>query len=568
MGSRIKPSKVTREPSNRESVQSLLQSIKKYHKWFALVISFFLLLFAFSGIVLNHRIFFSRMDVSRKWLPADYRYDNWNLGSVKSALRVSADSVFIYGNIGIWLTSDRYDDFRDLSSGLPRGIDNRKIFTMLQTGNGHIYAGAQSGLYRLARSAGTWKKIQLPVSENRVVGMVQKGDSILVMTRSNLLIASDTETPGFIKADLPPALNTQNDVTLFRTLWLIHSGKIYGIAGKIVVDLMAAVLIFLIFSGLIHYFTPGLLKKTSVKQKRLKLKRTNKFFTKWHNTLGYLTAFFLVIIAFTGIFLRPPFLIPIAGVRVPVIKYSWLDNPNPWFDKLRDIIWDEESEIFIFSTSEGIFYSESSLTGNLYPFHTAPPVSVMGVNVFEKSGLGEYLVGSFSGIYRWTPGYFPERTIIKDHLTGHLAVKSERASPFGNFPVSGRIELGEQEVLFDYLSGAVTIPQSRDYKALGTGLNPDGHDYPHQGFVAMPAKIIENSPISLWNLALEIHTGRIFSPLVGNFYILYVPLTGISALVVLITGFLIWWRKKGRKTNLAPGRTTDRERPFPYNQER
>lgn len=547
MGSRIKPSESTKDRSNRKRSRSPLQSIKKYHKWFALIVSFFLLLFAFSGIVLNHRDLFSHVDVPRKWLPADYRYDNWNLGAVKSALRVSDDSVFVYGNIGIWLTNDRYDDFKDFSSGFPRGIDNKKIFAMLQTGNGHIYAGAQSGLYKLDRETGTWNRTQLPVSENRVVGLAQKGDSILVMTRSELLVSSDTETPRYAKADLPPAPDTKNDVTLFRTLWLIHSGKIYGFAGKIVVDLMALALIFLIVSGLIHYFTPGLLKKISGDRKRLGLKRTNKFFTRWHNTLGYLTSFFLIVIALTGIFLRPPFLIPIAGIRVPVIKYSWLDSPNPWFDKLRDIIWDEESDIFIFSTSEGIYYAGSELTGNLHPFHAAPPVSVMGVNVFEKSGTGEYLVGSFSGIYRWMPGHVPGRTIIKDHLTGHPIINSGRASPFGNFPVSGRLEFGNREVLFDYLRGAVAMPPSIEFTAMSAGLNPDGYEHPDRGFVPMTGEIIENSPISLWNLALEVHTGRIFFPLVGNFYILYVPLTGISALIVLITGFWIWWRKKRRK---------------------
>jgi hypothetical protein len=551
MGNRINPSDPGGNMSNRKPIRNSLSTLKKYHKWFALVISFFLLLFAISGIILNHRDLFSRIDIPRKWLPADYRYENWNLGAVKSALRVSDDTVFIYGNIGIWLTDIHYENFIDFSSGLPAGIDNKKIFTMLESRNGHIYAGAQSGLYKLDRKSATWIRQQLPAEENRIVGIVQKGDSILAMTRSNILFSNDLHSPEFVNANLPPPLIKKNDVTLFRTLWLIHSGKIYGIAGKIVVDLMALALIFLIISGLIHYFTPGLLKRVSRSETRKKVKSTNKFFTRWHNTLGYLTVFFLVIIALTGIFLRPPFLIPIAGIRVPVIKYSWLDNPNPWFDKLRDIIWDEEMGKFLFSTSEGIYFSGPELTGKLQPFHIEPPVSVMGVNVFEKSGSGEYLVGSFAGIYRWTPGYFPHRTMIKDHLTGHPVVE-RRASPFGNFPVSGRLEYHGQEVLFNYMSGAVIIPGSHQPVAMNPAFHDD-HQSLHPEFVAMPGVIVENSPISLWNLALEVHTGRIFFPLVGNFYILFVPLTGISTLVVLISGLIIWWRKRRRKKIAFPG---------------
>jgi hypothetical protein len=522
--------------NNRKISPGPLQKLRKYHKWPALIISFFLLLFALSGIVLNHRDIFSSVDISRKWLPSEYRYNNWNLASVKSALQVSDDSVVIYGNIGIWLTDPGFSSFSDYADGFPRGIDNRKIFTVYKTKDGHIYAGAQSGLYRLDRRNEVWERVNLPVSENRVIGITQKGDSILVMTRSNILSFPDSRQPVFTLADLPPAADADDNVSLFRTIWLIHSGKIYGVAGKIIVDIMAGVMIFLIISGLFYYFTPGLLKKMTGKKARTKLKQTNRFFIKWHNSLGYLTAAFLIIISVTGIFLRPPLLIPIAGIKVPVIKNSWLDNPNPWFDKLRDIIWDGENNIFLFSTSEGIYYSGPELSGRLQPFQIEPPVSVMGVNVFEKSGPGEYLVGSFSGIFRWNVGTFPSAGAIRDHLTGHPVINVPgQSSPFGSFPVSGRLDYLGSEVLFDYLNGAFV--NDREVRSGNSSIS---------GFVSMPENISENSPISLWNLALEVHTGRIFFPLIGNFYIFYVPLMGITTLVVLVSGFLIWWKKKRR----------------------
>jgi uncharacterized iron-regulated membrane protein len=60
----------------------------------------------------------------------------------------------------------------------------------------------------------------------------------------------------------------------------------------------------------------------------------------------------------------------------------------------------------------------------------------------------------------------------------------------------------------------------------------------------MTPEILEKSPISLWNVKLEIHTGRIFQSLVGDYYILIVPLVGLFSLVILITGFLVWWLRK------------------------
>ena len=63
----------------------------------------------------------------------------------------------------------------------------------------------------------------------------------------------------------------------------------------------------------------------------------------------------------------------------------------------------------------------------------------------------------------------------------------------------------------------------------------------NEQFGEMSAEIIQKGPISLWNLSLEIHTGRVFEPILGMFYILYVPLAGLCILVMLISGFFIWW---------------------------
>ena len=56
---------------------------KKYHKWVGLFFSFFILMFCFSGIVLNHRTLFSKAEVSRNWMPESYHYKNWNNGIIR-----------------------------------------------------------------------------------------------------------------------------------------------------------------------------------------------------------------------------------------------------------------------------------------------------------------------------------------------------------------------------------------------------------------------------------------------------------------------------------------------------
>jgi len=56
--------------------------------------------------------------------------------------------------------------------------------------------------------------------------------------------------------------------------------------------------------------------------------------------------------------------------------------------------------------------------------------------------------------------------------------------------------------------------------------------------------------MSLWNVALEVHTGRIYHSVIGDFYVLIVPLTGLSVLFILISGFIVWLRlRKNKQTN-------------------
>ena len=68
-------------------------------------------------------------------------------------------------------------------------------------------------------------------------------------------------------------------------------------------------------------------------------------------------------------------------------------------------------------------------------------------------------------------------------------------------------------------------------------------------FAPMPRQIREESTMSLWNVALEIHTGRIWQPLIGGFYVLIVPLTGLIVLFILISGFIVWLKLRKAETS-------------------
>ena len=502
-----------------------MKFFRKYHKWFSLCATFFILLFALSGIVLNHRELLSSVDMSRKLLPPGYRYHNWNLAAIKGSLKTGGDSVLVYGNIGVWLTDSSFKSFHDLNAGFPKGIDNRKINTLSWSPVSGLFAGTLFGLYRFENSR--WFKVKLPVEGARVVKVLQLDDSLLVMTRSNLFFTTGaSDYHEFREITVPKGEDFDGKVGLFKTLWVIHSGEIYGFAGKLIVDGAGIIFMVLSITGLIYFLVPYRLKKLKDDLRRTKLKRFNKASLKWHNVLGSWVILILLLNTATGIFLRPPLLIPIAGKRVAKIKYTELDSSNPWFDRFRDLLYDAELNRYLVATSEGIYYSDDLFKSDLRIFPVQPPISVMGINVFEKNGPGRYLVGSFSGIYEWEPS--TGRTIDCITRTEYVD-KGQGGPPFGNVTVAGYIRCNDSSgVVFDYAHGVFALE----------GINP---------FDRTPSSIVESSPISFWNTCLEIHTGRIFEPIIGPFYILVVPLVGLVTLFVLVSGFFAWWLARRRK---------------------
>ncbi len=496
----------------------MIKFFRKYHKWLGIIYALIILSYVFSGIILNHRNTLSGIDISRKVLPGIYRYTNWNNAAVKATLKISPDSIMLYGNIGIWLTDRNFSRFTCFNKGFPKGIDNRKIYHMEKTTGNDLLAGTFSGLYSFSHRAQKWIPVNLPVKDKRILDIIQKQDTIFLLSRSHLLKTTDLRS--FIVNQLPPPENYDNKTDLFKTIWTIHSGEIYGLTGKLIIDFAGLVFAFLTITGLIVFINKIILRKDNVRiVKRARLKSSNRWNLKWHNKLGWITLIILVLNTVTGMFLRPPLLAFIGNSRVGKIPFTVLATENPWFDKLRRIYYDQDNDRFVIATSEGFFYSDDNFKTFLIKFENQPPASIMGVNVLRKISAAEYLVGSFEGLFTWNP----QTGEVFDYVKKQKYVPtSKKGQPIGEYLVSGyTADYADHEIYFDYNKGAVAI-------------NCSGN------FTPMPEKTIGSTPMSLWNVALEIHTGRIYQPLMGDLYVLIVPLTGIIVLFILISGFIVW----------------------------
>lgn len=498
--------------------------LRKVHKWTGLILVLIIVLAALSGIVLNHRETFSGIDVNRKYMPAEYRYANWNNAAILSDLAVSPDSILLFGNTGVWLTDSLFSNFTDFNTGFASGVDNRKITDIVLTPDRKLVAASLFGLYNYDFQNKAWKRIQLPVKWEKLVDLLVKGDSLFVLTRSHLLVTTDMVN--FREIKVLPAEGDDNKVNLFRTLWVIHSGEIYGLTGKLIVDAVALTFIILCVSGVIYW-----LKKSKIKSKkrnRVRLdhdRRVMQFNLKWHNKLGWITILLLTLTTITGMFLRPPLLIAIADARVGKLPFTELADANTWLDKLRKIEYDSESNKYLLATSEGFFSCDPDFKAKPLAYSFQPPVSVMGITVLRKISTQEWMIGSFEGLYAWNPS----TGMVSDYLNRQSSQpQTGRSAPSRQYLVSGYVnEPGSGEVLFDYDKGALK-------KA---GAIP---------FTRMPEKI-SSTPISLWNVALEFHTTRIYGFLIGDFYILIIPLAGLAILMMLSSGFIVWYKRHRTK---------------------
>ena len=233
--------------------------------------------------------------------------------------------ILLFGNIGVWETDTGFTAFTNLNAGFPKGIDNRKVNTLYckphsaadtYSGPGNLLAGTLFGLYRLNPETRQWSQVPIPVKEKRIVKILSKGDSLLVLTRSSLLVAKLTDpTYTFNEVRVPRGEDDDNKTGLFKTFWVIHSGEIYGNTGKLIVDGIGLIFIIITLTGLIYFLVPYVLRRARERSKT-GIKRFNRFSLRWHNIFGSWLFPVLILTAVTGSFLRPPLLIPIANTRV------------------------------------------------------------------------------------------------------------------------------------------------------------------------------------------------------------------------------------------------------------
>lgn len=538
---------------------------KKYHRWLGLVLSVFMLVFCVSGIILNHREVFSGCEVSRKWLPASYHIKNFNNGVVKgTVVKKSAahslssencDSVLAYGCAGVFLTDSRLSTWQDFNAGLPESIDERNVRHVVKAKDGSLWCAALRDVYRYDENSHRWKKVELPGNEERIMDVALAKDSMTVvaLTRSRVFTIvpfvqygeivkigkSSSETYRVESKIIPAPKKYEPNTTLFKLVWHLHSGEFFGLPGKLVVDAIALVLIVLSITGILLFILPYGIRRAKKLAAKARMKRLGKQFAwnmKWHNKIGYVTIVLTLWIAITGMCLRPPLMVPLVLSKLP---QAVGEDGNVWQDKLRAIRWDAVQGDWLVSTSEGFLRVDEdfSQAPKMLPDDECPKLSPMGVTVWESDGKGAWIVGSFRGIYRWNPVNHSLNQIL-DYFTGKPSEETSMI-PISDNLVCGYSEdfLGGKPLVFDFAKGV------EDAKGQAVALCND-EPKTSRNEESMSDLICETAPMSLWNVALELHVGRCYSPFLGPLSDLFVFLSGLLITLVLLSGYIISHRRR------------------------
>ena len=509
------------------------------HKWGGLFFTLFLIIFALSGIVLNHRVALSEVDVPRSVLPPEYRMEHWNLGAVKGTLRVSSDSILLYGENGLWLTDSSRACFSRFERGMRSGADNRLVANVVRTHSGQLFAVTTFDAYQWNHSTQSWQRLtERFAPSDRMTDAAVKGDTLVLQSRSELFLAT-APYAHFERIHLKAPTNAPLGRFTFRTLWMLHSGELFGAWAQYFVDFLGVILIVLCLTGVVLAFFPKLLKRQRKRQPEGKsvLRRVFKFSLQLHNKLGVYLLAFLLLLTVTGMFLRPPLLVAIARLRHQPLALTHEHNPNPWWDNLRMIRYDRHHHRWLLQTPFG-FFTTSNLHSAPTKLDHEPPVGFMGTNVLQQEDADHWIAGSFSGLYRWNA-----RTGESWNLyTGqrYVAPKHQGIPDF-TYSVSGYSkDLSARPVVFDYNRGA-------EY-ALGGAQKAATDDdrqefvcYERADFSVMPEQV-QDGRLSLWRVALETHTGRIYTFLPNIVIQLFIFLSGTFLLTVLISGFIVWRR--------------------------
>ncbi|PWJ40009.1 PepSY-associated TM helix domain-containing protein [Sediminitomix flava] len=489
---------------------------KSWHKYIGLALSLFLIWMSISGVILNHPDWFANFSVSKNLVPDEYHPYNWNRGAVVDAEFIGEDTLFFAGKQGIWRSIDRGKSF---ISEKENGFTDSRYFQKtndicLLKENKQIVAATYGGIWLLDLENNHWQQADLGnYTNDQFVKIINRGNELLAFSKSGVYKSSIQSPLLFEEVELRRNSRPYMDLIMF--FFALHSGWLWGLPGKLVYDIAAIVLIFLSATALYITFKKKINRKNKQNGKVSSNNKWLAFTIKNHSKIGLWILGFLMIFGGTGLFMRPPLLVALVNGKVPDKYIPSYIVKNPWYHSIRNTCYDPVKDRIILDTTEGLFEGKADLSEEFKPINWDVNIFVMGATVFEAKPNEHFWIGSFYGLFDYKEG----KKLSKDLMMNTAVPLYQSMGRPAQYMVTGYFQRPDGE---EFVS------------AHGQGLmNLDMYGkQPYQ----MPKEMYEDYRMSLWNYMFELHNGRLFSPILGKWGILFIPITALLFLILNITG--------------------------------
>ena len=528
------------------------------HKWIGLTLVGYCAWMGLSGVLVNHPEWIGRYSVPGWMVPPQYHLHDWNRGALVE-MTFSPDDPrtgWLAGSEGVWETEDGGRTFRPLDRGFPTGPRERRTRSLLRVDDGPaagLWAGTDGGLFRLAPGAEAWRRYPLGDGHGteEMKTVLRVGKRLLAFTADGAWESRAGEpfrpvemrrgpasgvSPGDPESTPPPR---ESLVTFF---FEAHSGRILGLPGRLVMDVVGILLFYLSLSAAYLWFVPWRKRRLQARGRRPPpsgpfARRVFRILFDTHLDLGIWASPLFLLLATTGLFMRPPLLAALVDGTVPARLFPGKDHANPWEGRIRRAMHDAAGHRLVVETDEGFFTGPDDLSGPLRPDDLGLPVHVMGTSFLRAGSDGALFAGSFSGAFRRDPN----GGRVVDLVTGSEAGAVSRMRP-ADLMVTGWFRTpGGEEFLTTHREGLVP---------LGDAVRGDR-------FV-MPTEMARRYRMSLWNWMFELHNSRIFRDVIGAFVTLVPPVGSLLFGFLAITGIIDWAYLKARK---SAGGTSEVSRP-------
>jgi hypothetical protein len=503
-------------------MKRLFKISKACHKYLGLLLILFLMWMSVTGVLLNHPDMISGCSVPGQFVPKQYHPQNWNRGGIRCGVFPEERSRvgYVGGKLGVFKCSDGIVPSVPMQNGFPTLASERETNHLLLH-NGQLLAATDGGLYACDLVSNTWHEIELGGHSEPVLKTVRTKERILAFTPSQVYSAQrNTPTLQFKAVALEQRRRKQR-VSLITLFFELHDGSIWGLPGRLLFDTVGVVVFLLCISAFYIWYTPKRLKRRRAQGKTNSAPwapKVFRFFFNTHLKLGIWVAVVLLIIGGTGLFMRPPLIILLTG-DVSATWYPGSLGDNPWHETIRNALYDPVRNTVVLDTTEGVWEGPTDLDGPFARIQLSVPIFAMGATVFECDHNGDYLVGSFNGLFRHNRAEGKNT----DMMTRQPATQRSPFRPH-EFMVWGYFQTPNgNEVMTSHRQGLTKL-----------------NGRPAQGQYQMPEQVRRDYRMPLWNYLFEIHNGRFFRDWIGPWYILVIPLGALLFVVLVLSGVYDW----------------------------